>query len=53
MSSPVSKLDREEREIRQAYRKGKLERVILSAEEIERYREAPKAASEKDERGGR
>lgn len=46
----MSKLDREEREILAAYRAGKLERVVLSAEEIERYREAARAVSRKDKR---
>jgi predicted DNA binding CopG/RHH family protein len=46
----MSKLDREEREILAAYRQGKLERVALSAEEIERYREAARAVSRKDKR---
>lgn len=46
----MSKLDREEREILAAYRQGKLARVVLSAEEIERYREAARAVSRKDKR---
>lgn len=43
-------LDREEREILEAYREGKLEPVVLSAEEIERYRNAARAVSRKDKR---
>lgn len=46
----MSTLDREEREILDAYRQGKLEPVVLSAEEIERYREAARAVSRKDKR---
>lgn len=46
----MTRLDREEREILDAYRTGKLERVVLSAEEIERYREAARAVSRKDKR---
>jgi predicted DNA binding CopG/RHH family protein len=46
----MTKLDSEEREILAAYRQGKLERVVLSAEEIERYREAARAVSRKDKR---
>lgn len=46
----MSELDREEREILEAYREGKLEPVVLSAEEIERYRNAARAVSRKDKR---
>lgn len=46
----MSELDREEREILDAYREGKLEPVVLSAEEIERYRNAARAVSRKDKR---
>ena len=46
----MSTLDREEREILDSYRAGKLERVVLSAEEIERYRDAARAVSRKDKR---
>lgn len=43
-------LDREEREILEAYHEGRLERVVLSAEEVERYREAARAVGRKDKR---
>jgi len=46
----MSKLDREEREILAAYREGKLEGVVLSAEEIERYRQAARVVSRQDQR---
>jgi len=53
MNSTMKELEPEEREILDAYRRGKLERVPLSFEEIERYGDAAKAVSAKDERGGR
>lgn len=43
-------LDQEEREILEAYRQGRLERISLSREEIEKYREAARAVSRKDKR---
>lgn len=46
----MSKLDSEEREILDAYRTGRLERVALTREEIEHYREAARAVSRKDKR---
>lgn len=46
----MSKLDSEEREILDAYRAGGLERIELSRQEIERYREAAKTVSRKDKR---
>jgi hypothetical protein len=46
----MDKLDREEREILAAYQEAKLERVALSAEEIERYRQAARAATAEQER---
>ena len=44
------KLDAEEREILEAYQEGRLKRVELSAEEIERYRAAARAVSKKNRR---
>jgi len=41
------KLDAEEREILDAYLEGRLERIELSPEEIERYRAAARAVSKK------
>lgn len=38
--------DTEEREILDAYRTGKLERIALSADEIVRYREAARAVAD-------
>jgi len=46
----MAELDREEREILDAYLAGRLERVALSREEIERYRTAARAVSRKDKR---
>lgn len=43
-------LDQEEREILKAYQEGRLERIALSAEEVEGYREAARAAARKDKR---
>lgn len=43
-------LDQEEREILETYRQGRLERVSLSRDEIEKYREAARAVSRKDKR---
>ena len=44
------KLDAEEREILDAYLEGRLERIELSPEEIERYRAAARAVSKKGRR---
>lgn len=46
----MSRLDPEEQEILDAYHEGRLERVALSREEIEEYREAARAAAKKDQR---
>ena len=46
----MAKLDREEREILQAFHGGRLERVALTAEEIATYREAARAVGRKDKR---
>jgi predicted DNA binding CopG/RHH family protein len=46
----VVELEQEEREILDAYQAGRLERVALSRDEIERYREAARAVSRKDKR---
>lgn len=43
-------LDQEEREVLKAYQEGRLERIGLSAEEVEGYREAARAAARKDRR---
>lgn len=47
---PVSNLDPEEQEILDAYRMGELKPVLLSSEEIERYRDAARAVTRKDNR---
>lgn len=46
----MSRLDHEEREILDAYREDRLERIALSREEIEGYREAARASARKDQR---
>lgn len=46
----MSRLDDEEREILDAYREGRLERIALSREEMEGYREAARATARKDKR---
>lgn len=46
----MTELDQEEREVLEAYEKGRLERVTLSRDEIEQYREAARALSRKDKR---
>lgn len=46
----MAELDREEREILNAYITGRLKRVTLSREEIERYRSAARAVARKDKR---
>ncbi len=46
----MSRLDDEEREILDAYREGRLERIALSREDIEGYREAARATARKDQR---
>ena len=46
----MAELDREEREILDAYHAGRLERIALTREEIEDYREAARAVSRKTKR---
>lgn len=46
----MSSLDRDEREILDAYREDRLERFGLSAEELEGYRAAARAVARKDQR---
>lgn len=46
----MADLDREEREILQAYQEDRLERVALTAEEIATYRAAARAVSRKEKR---
>lgn len=46
----MTELEQEEREILEAYRQGRLERVALSRDEIEKYRETARAVSRKDRR---
>ena len=46
----MSKFDAEEQEILEAYHGGRLEKVALSAEEIESYRAAARAVSRKEKR---
>jgi predicted DNA binding CopG/RHH family protein len=43
-------LDREEREVLDAYHEGRLERVALDAREVEAYREAARAVARKNRR---
>lgn len=46
----MSRLDREEQEILDAYRQGRLKKVALTKEDVERYREAAQAVTRKDQR---
>ena len=46
----MADLDAEEREVLDAYHAGDLERLTLSAEEIDGYRTAARAMSRKDQR---
>ena len=46
----MTDLDRDEREILEAYAEGRLRPLALSAEEIEGYREAARAVTRKDRR---
>lgn len=46
----MTDLDQEEQDVLDAYLDGRLERVPLSAGDIERYREAARAVSRKDKR---
>jgi len=46
----MTQLDREEREILDAYHGGRLEKVELTPEDVARYREAARAVSRKDRR---
>jgi predicted DNA binding CopG/RHH family protein len=46
----MAELDREEREVLEAYHEGRLEQVALTAEEIASYREAARAVGRKDRR---
>lgn len=46
----MSQLDREEQEILDAYVQGRLEKVALTKEDVQRYREAAQAVTRKDQR---
>lgn len=46
----MSPLNREEQEVLDAYTQGRLEKVALTKEDIERYREAATAVTRKDQR---
>lgn len=46
----MSRLDREEQEVLDAYTQGRLEKVALTKEDVERYREAAQAVTRKDQR---
>lgn len=46
----MSQLDREEQEILDAYVQGHLEKVALTKEDVQRYREAAQAVTRKDQR---
>lgn len=48
----MAELDREEREILEAYRRRRLQPIDLSEEDIEAYRDAARAANREMPRGG-